>query len=394
MTIEPDEDAHLERQRQVVADLVVARAQLRWRARRLSRALAKGEHAATRAHGQIARVARRVAVTEWVTKLTLCVVLAEVAFVPLGVSWANYPAHAPAIPIQAALLKWQTLGAVAYFVAHRLYLLGFALQGYRRPIMLVTFDALVCGLMLIFVVRLFQLGSFRIDPAVESGLALTQAQQALLLIFGAYRVVRLTQAAASVGGTHAPILTDTASAQLLGQEKFTLIWVTRSADLLIGYLPELDAMLEVLSRTLYLGDQNASIGETLQLKIFCTERDPALVAEARRQIAMHHLRENVVFERPDLSELIVHYMGEEIIHSQDANMYHNTLLTFCGSPAVATACLHGCARANSLAARLGHAQRIEFREEYYGHGAGGTPRSKSKPKAVAAAETALPKGVA
>jgi hypothetical protein len=93
---------------------------------------------------------------------------------------------------------------------------------------------------------------------------------------------------------------------------------------------------------------------------------------------LHKLTDTVHLYRPVLEEIIVNIMKADSVSSQDATAPQTTLLTFCGSPQVASSCLYGCAQANALAARLGQAVRMEFREEFYGHTAG--QRRKAKPK--------------
>ena len=94
-------------------------------------------------------------------------------------------------------------------------------------------------------------------------------------------------------------------------------------------------MLELLKSSLYVDNQAGTVGELMQLHIYCTDPDPA-----KRKI-------------------IVNTMKVDIVSSQDATAPHTTLLTFCGSPQVASSCLYGCAQANALAARLGPAARME-----------------------------------
>ena len=135
-------------------------------------------------------------------------------------------------------------------------------------------------------------------------------------------------------------------------------------------------MLELLKSSLYVDNQAGTVGELMQLHIYCTDPDPAKRKRLQHMAQLHKLTDTVHLYRPVLEEIIVNIMKVDIVSSQDAP--HTTLVTFCGSPQVASSCLYGCAQANALAARLGQAARMEFREEFYGHTAG--RRRKAKPK--------------
>ena len=320
----------------------------------------------------------------------ICVLLAlvEAAFVPAIISWSNFPARAPAIPIHAQMLKWATISGVALFVLHRIYLLCFPSR-FGRSVFLMIIDGIFCLLQAVLVTLLLHpwYDAFRLDLENSPAVALTVGQQVILVFFGAYRIARLLQSTTGgVSGGSAQI-DDSESTQLLGNERFTLIWVTRSADLLIGYLPEMDNMLQVLRRSLYVGREDAQIGNLdaqignlLKLRIYCTDPDPEKRKELLGLLGQHPcVKDAVQFRRPNLEENLIDVMKEQIVASQDSSAPHKTLLTFCGSPTVADACLHGCAQANELAASLGHTARMEFREEFYGH-TSGMRRLRSKKK--------------
>ena len=55
---------------------------------------------------------------------------------------------------------------------------------------------------------------------------------------------------------------------------------------------------------------------------------------------LHKLTDTVHLYRPVLEEIIVNTMKADIVSSQDATAPHTTLLTFCGSPQVASSCLY------------------------------------------------------
>jgi ferredoxin-NADP reductase len=357
-------------------ELVVSRSQLRWRARLLQKLGTRST-----VHRNIVRTARREAWHGMVNNLAVCVAILEVAFVPANVSWSNLPERAPAIDVMAQLLKWSTVCGIAFFVLHRLYMF-FNTSRFQRTTSLVIIDPVMCLLQGVMLTLYLKDDVFRLDEhfhnvssplwlAATPAVNLSEAHQVLLCFFGFWRIWRTLDATSSTSQhSHGQHVDESESTQLLGQEKFTLVWVTRSADLLLGYLPELDSMLEVLRRSLYLSDQNASLGELLQLKIYCTDPNQDLVAELKEQIKKHHLQENVFFERPDVKQLVLDVMCKEIRLAQHRAAYHRALVTFCGAPTVASVCLHGCAEANVLAARLGQAPRMDFREEFYGHSAG------------------------
>ena len=87
-------------------------------------------------------------------------------------------------------------------------------------------------------------------------MALTVGQQVLLACLGAYRIVRLLQSTA--GGVSSGAANghsnESESTQLFGQERFTLVWVTRYAYLylLIGFFCPTLARCSSFSRARFM----------------------------------------------------------------------------------------------------------------------------------------------
>ena len=364
----PQENVH---GRNVRINMLVSTAQMRWQKRLLAR---YGTRCAV--HAKVVRAHRIEAIHGAIAAVAMLAVVFDVGLAPLNISWANLPRRAPAAEWQAHVLFWGNAVAIGFFVCHRAYVFCHPSR-FRRSVILATLDVLACVLQPLALGAFAAANAWQLAPSITAGVALSGGMQLALVAAGLWRVVRTIQAASatSVGASASEARE---RSRPLSVETFSLVWVSRSADLLFGYLPELHALLEALRETLELPAAESGVGELLRLRIFCTEPDHAKREELRAYAAGFGLDGELRFERPDLQGLVSKEMVAELHHSTSAADRHRMLLTFCGAPAAANACLDGCARANGLAARLGRAVRIDFREEFYGHAGGRRARIRSE----------------
>jgi len=351
--------------------MCVLLSQYRWRTRLLSR---NGEASAV--HKRIERIHRVEEMHNAVQFVALAIALLEVALVPLNISWANLPERAPVVQAQADLLKWSSIVGIAFFLIHRCYIF-FHPKRFRRTVLFATVDLLLWLLHAVTLFLFLRGNAWHLDREKTTAVALTAGQQAVLIVLGTWRIARTLQSTSNV------TISDeesepTEGSQVLGVESFTLVWVTRSADLLIGYLPELHNMLVALRNSLEMTEADSGVGDLLRVKIFCTDPDRERLHQLKEQVNFYHLEGDVHFERPDLPKVILEHTTNIIRSGTSLRTKHRSLLTFCGAPSVARICLDSCATANELAARIGSTMRIDFRDEYYGH-TGGAGKHRGRP---------------
>ncbi len=232
--------------------LVLSAFQLRYRLRLQRRHGTLSPYSA-----QLRRVRRADTLHSLARIVILVFVFADVAFAPLALSWANLPARAHAIPLHAALLWHHSIVALAFFALERCFVLSslYHFPSVHSPLALVDFIVILSNATALVIWD--REGAF--EP-VPSGLRLTVAQQLLLVLFCIYRLVRILMASGRSGG---PLDSDgqrSVRLELVGAESFHLVWIHRSADLLIGYLPEIQRALSVTHAT-----------HAMTLRIFCTE---------------------------------------------------------------------------------------------------------------------------
>ena len=156
----------------------------------------------------------------------LLIIATEITLVGLTISWANLEGAnleigKPASPTDAmtATLMWSTLSLV---VIHVLAFCYRSRKAEYRESYAVNFDLLMIIAMCIAQGLWMQWGGFEMPSPI---------QQTSMAVFGLWRALRYIQ-------TRRPA-SDHSEVTPLGVEEFTLIWVAKSADLIMGYVPEL-----------------------------------------------------------------------------------------------------------------------------------------------------------
>lgn len=221
-------------------------------------------------------------------------------------------------------------------------------------------------------------GTFAAPASVVGGcyIAPTPLQLLVRTALALFRVWRLLQSS--------PLLRPTwhraaGTPNTLGAEKYQMIWVCRSADVAAGYLPLLHTIIDELNQSLY--DKPAEphvwqerLGHFVDYTIYITDKDPAALASLQRVVAGSLSEGKVLYERPNLVDLILKEKERQIL-DYGLRMHGNSgaapsfscNVTFCGSAGVARVCHEGAFASNELAMLLGCPQFVTtFREEYYG----------------------------
>lgn len=145
-------------------------------------------------------------------------------------------------------------------------------------------------------------------------------------------------------------------------ERFDLVWATRSASLVSEILPDIQAIWDRLVDT--WGYEYAR--EACRISIYCTSRDEATVDALRSELGEGSLwcAGAIHLGRPNLDQVLQDYTIDLIEQEQTSSQ---SMLAFCGSPALAST-LHHCKISTDLVKAItGHKRhQMEFHAESYG----------------------------
>lgn len=156
-----------------------------------------------------------------------------------------------------------------------------------------------------------------------------------------------------------------------------MIFLCRSSDLASVILPHLATMTNQVHLNIYgkkapPGAWTETLGSFIDFTFYVTETDPAKVAALKDSIAGTAAEGKVIFERPNMTEIITKIKAQQLIEyitgiaEMDTNGF-KTAVTFCGSPVVAQSVSTAVNASNDLSAILGYPQyAATFREEFYG----------------------------
>eukprot|EP00326_Haptolina_ericina_P012377 CAMPEP_0181205062 /NCGR_PEP_ID=MMETSP1096-20121128/20266_1 /TAXON_ID=156174 ORGANISM="Chrysochromulina ericina, Strain CCMP281" /NCGR_SAMPLE_ID=MMETSP1096 /ASSEMBLY_ACC=CAM_ASM_000453 /LENGTH=454 /DNA_ID=CAMNT_0023295799 /DNA_START=95 /DNA_END=1459 /DNA_ORIENTATION=+ len=343
---------------------MITLAQVRFRLRSLQRPLAESATKRMLLHNVRSETAHCV-----VIMLSWLLGSFELICGVLVLSWSNLPLKpTPVTPEQLLALKYFTLALVSVYFPLILYRWWFPSR-FGRVFLQVVDICVALGAAVLHAVMWTE-GSFEAGP--------TAFHQALLTLFTAWRMKHLLSMSphGSSVGIHLK--------HVLGSKTFQLIWVSRSAELLRGYLPVLGKLLRDVNLSLYGSDDHRSGGldKYLRLTIYCTEKDESAVKQLKALEEREGLQGLVQYCRPDLeTELIsrIKYSWRgHMIATSGTRVSHSSLVTFCGGPGVARLCRQAVATANNIAMDSGHGQfTIKSRAEFYGV-AGGAVRRPPK----------------
>ena len=145
-------------------------------------------------------------------------------------------------------------------------------------------------------------------------------------------------------------------------ERFDLVWVTRSASLVSEILPDIQAIWDRLVDA--WGYDYAR--EACRISIYCTSREESAVDALRSELGEGSLWSAgaIHLVRPDLDQVLQDYTIDLIEEEQTSSQ---SMLAFCGSPALANT-LHHCKISTDLVKAItGHKRhQMEFHAESYG----------------------------
>ena len=199
-------------------------------------------------------------------------------------------------------------------------------------------------------------------------------QQILYSLLAIYRIARLMQSN-PVLRPHSHRMGVTSKTNVLGAEKFELIWVCNSADLAGACVPLVNQKIETMHNNIYgtpalAGKWDAGLGKFVDLHFYVTDKDPARCEALRKLVQDTPMHGKVTFARPVLSELILKVKVKELIEyvsgAAGAATSFNVAVTFCGSPVVGEVCHRAVCTSNALSALIGHSQFFaSFRSEDY-----------------------------
>eukprot|EP00038_Savillea_parva_P021487 m.35020 g.35020 ORF g.35020 m.35020 type:complete len:981 (+) comp5221_c0_seq1:1142-4084(+) len=226
-------------------------------------------------------------------------------------------------------------------------------------------------------------GTVRYFMAYDKFENLSSVEQAALVIFSVWRVAAAWTFRRDGGRAN---MTGMASSNPV--ESFRLLWVTRSAELVIGVLEDLEMTMRDLERKMagqHVGTVGTESFPQLEVKVWCTDSHPEHTAELKRWVKGTRFESLVVFERPDLGMELVTSMKQHIMAPSFMNRLpgetKKSIVTFCGSPAVSDALFRAVRRCGQLATVAGASDfQFTFRTESYSN--------MPKPRAIASAARA------
>eukprot|EP00036_Acanthoecidae_sp_10tr_P019581 CAMPEP_0206303018 /NCGR_PEP_ID=MMETSP0106_2-20121207/9021_1 /ASSEMBLY_ACC=CAM_ASM_000206 /TAXON_ID=81532 /ORGANISM="Acanthoeca-like sp., Strain 10tr" /LENGTH=947 /DNA_ID=CAMNT_0053733801 /DNA_START=45 /DNA_END=2888 /DNA_ORIENTATION=+ len=278
----------------------------------------------------------------------------ETATTSLMLSWSNLQSPATKTPGMTGFLELTSILLVlpyAAVVAMWIFCRSRAEQG---PTLYVHVLAVVAmsGILLAFIVY-------------DKFDALTPVEQAALVFLSVWRT-------ASAWSFRRP-RSSHGLASSNPVESFRLLWTTRSADLAIGVLQDLERTFLELENKMH--GYGSSVVCTrafshLQMHVWCTDTNPHNIAELKRWIKGTRYESVVSFERPNFGTELVVSMRRHIMAPSFMNRLpgekKTCAVTFCGSPAVSDAVFHAVQRCGQLARVAGASDfQYTFRTESY-----------------------------
>uniref|UniRef100_A0A0G4FBX9 FAD-binding FR-type domain-containing protein n=1 Tax=Chromera velia CCMP2878 TaxID=1169474 RepID=A0A0G4FBX9_9ALVE len=341
----------------------------RWRLKILKR---KGLEAAYAKKTKL-RVQRFVGHTV-IAAFGLFVMLMEILVAGLTISWGNL--KTAVLPEQVEVLQYSTLVLVTCFVGLCVYRWVSPRRfpfGFLDMLDILVICAMVIGQVIWWLDNDFD------NPS--------EAQLTARVSLHLYRLIRLWMSSTVFTHTRGIKEDGSHAKNFVGNLSFKLVWVCRSADLVIGALPEMKTvctdLLEVFGEGLF--------DSFVKMEIYCTDKDNSKLRSLTGKIEGTPLEQRVFFGRPNLIKLMKDAMKDQLIHDTQpaSNNSHEalykTLVAFCGSPATGALCGEGVYIANALALAVGQPNHhFDFRLEYYGYGSGtgGSQNSRERRRSL------------
>lgn len=282
---------------------------------------------------------------------TLLWIVLEVVFAGLVLSWSNLqlPAGAEKSSAKAIILSVLAYVLLAVYVVR----LGVNRRNdTATPLNGVRYAALV-GMLVVL----------PLYTSTDEFNELTPWQQAALVSFSAARLFL---------GLYKPA--GPANERLIPCDRFHMIWTSRHADAVLGYLPDINRTLENAELALYGYVRNV-VGTAaftyLQVSIYCTDRDAEHTQRLQHAIQGTRFETCIKFARPDFNDLLVdevRRVSAFLNTSFDKGSSSSKIfVTFCGSPKVSPILYGAVERANVLSRKLLKGKlKLTYRSEFQG----------------------------
>ena len=290
-------------------------------------------------------------------------ILAIVIVLGISLSWCNLPEVA-ARRWQAYVTQISSAAVLGVVCLHLVYRLCFPAR-FRRGFFTIV-EVMVMGVALTLVVFWWLDGIH--NYATPTGLQLL-----LRVVIWLFFMARLYYASPTL--RDASYRATLRRHNILGAQTYKLIWVTRSADLVLCHLPALMAKIDEVHHSIYgraaePGTWEQSLGRFVDFTIYVTDKNVERIHKLKDLAAGSLAEGKICFCRPNLHEEITKFTQRQLIDQIDAGKDAPGIITdvtFCGAPNIAMQAHHAVHASNIISAALGYPHcRTLFREEFYG----------------------------
>lgn len=276
----------------------------------------------------------------------------------------------------SAVLSWSNLGSAASMTPGMVGFLEYSTMMLIVPYMMVVVAWIFCRsraeqgpLIYIHVLAVILMaGLVRYFIVYHKYRDLAGTEQTALVLFSMWRVA----SAWSSRSNESYNAYGVASSNPV--ESFRFIWATRSAELVIGVLQDLERTFRDLEKSVNNNGSTNVVGTEafpqLQLQVFCTDTNPEHVAALKKWLKGTRFESLVMFERPELGKELASSMRRQVTAPSFMNRLpgekKTCAVTFCGSPVVSDALFRAVRRCGQLATVAGAADfEYTFRTESY-----------------------------
>jgi ferredoxin-NADP reductase len=330
--------------------------QLTYRAARLA-AFERGEKPmpvflkhATASAGSYGGVMLSVAAMLWI-----CL---EGASTALVLSWSNLMAVADVTPGMVSVLEYSTMLLIVPYACIVATWIVCRSRAEQNPSLYIHVLALIAmvGVVLAFTVY----GKYA---------SLCSTEQATLVVFSVWRVGAAWAHRSRVSRTE-----HGGYASSNPVESFRMLWATRSAELVIGVLQDLEKTFSDLEASMNTGTDTKVVGTEafpqLEIHVYCTDTNPHHIGELKAWLQGTRFESLVSFSRAELGPELVTSMRRHIMAPSFMNRLpgekKTCAVTFCGSPIVSDALFRAVRRCGQLATVAGASDfQFSFRTESY-----------------------------
>jgi len=349
--------------------------QLKWRCRQVQKL---GQNSIYLRN--IRRKARWELVHAVVDVVACSLILVELWLCCTTISWASLPDETSADSTMGRILKYVGTCAISLYSFHSIYR-WVQPRRFTRSFRNVFEFFAICGMIVTLVVWWdlpydMKYGTEVVRVAVRVGFCLWR----MAWLWLTSPVVRQNEAQSGNLGK-----------DLLLESTFRLIWSCRSADLMMGMLPEFDRMLQELRSG--LRTSTSGLRTFIDIELYCTESDIRKLRHLMQHVQGTALEGAVHYGRPDLQSAIFQVMRRQLADGLNGGPSKlngaQSLVTFCGAPEVGRRCMQFVEEANLMADTLAlYQHKVNFREEFFGIVAGARAKRQHRPAPMAATDRA------